>query len=484
MKLSDLVAYRALLDEYHPRDSELRLSQVVDPIRHVVINHEIAYPDLQSTLNECRDMLSADLVRYETILQDIRLRVQQEIDSLEHQYLTSSYKLYDEEMCYDSVELILNRRPKLTDEAEAYLTGRIRMKTDWKRAGLIIRPGLERWVEDLVALDPLYIVDTDHNLLQPALDRFNPVYRRRVRPYAIKETDDLVLEKLPNEQIGFCLVYNFFNYKPFEIVRNYLEEIYEKLTPGGVLAMTINDCDRTGGVQLAERNFMCYTPGGMVKNLARSMGYIVSTTYEIDGATTWIEFVKSGYRPSIKGGQAILTLHLTPYSNEHRRQLVEHATRLEININESATAQEIEKLILQKQEELKLAPIREAEARRLEAEEERRQRETARIQQEKEQQRLEHIRKRQQLEENLQNKNIRETLLTRARDLNISNTEEMSNQELQQLTSEQMNELNRLRKEAVRLKIDATERILREYTLKQLKTAIKQWRKNNERPLT
>ena len=60
----------------------------------------------------------------------------------------------------------------------------------------------------------------------------------------------------------------------------------------------------------------------------------------------------------------------------------------------------------------------------------------------------------------------------------------MSNQELQQLTSEQMNELNRLRKEAVRLKIDATERILREYTLKQLKTAIKQWRKNNERPLT
>lgn len=482
MKLSDLVAYRTLLDEYHPQDAELRLSQVIDPVRHVVLHHEISYPDLLSSLNECRDTLSADLDRYQTVLHDIRQRVQEEIDSLEHQYLASSYKLYDEEMCYDSVDLILNRRPKLTEEAEAYLTGRIGMRTDWKRAGMVIRPGLERWIEDLVALDPLYIVDTDHDLLTPALDRFNPVYRRRVRPYVVKESDDLILEKLPDNQIGFCLAYNFFNYKPFEIIRNYLEEIYEKLTPGGVLAMTINDCDRTGGVQLAERSFMCYTPGGMVKNLARSMGYVVNTSYEVDAATTWIELVKSGYRPSLRGGQVIAQVHLIPYSEEHCRQLKDHAGRLEIPITDSMTAQEIEKLILQKQEELRMAPIREAELRRLEAEEERRQRETARIQQEKEQQRLEHIRKRQQLEENLKDK--RETLLTRARDLNIPNTEGMSTQELQRLTSEQMDELNRLRKEAVRLKIDRTERIMREYTLKQLKTAIKQWRKNNERPLT
>jgi hypothetical protein len=173
---------------------------------------------------------------------------------------------------------------------------------------------------------------------------------------------------------------------------------------------------------------------------------------------------------------------------------------LEININESATAQEIEKLIQTRQEELRLDPVRAAEKQRTAAEEDRRLSETLRIQQEKEQQRLEHLQKRQQLEENLRkkqdtidnlnrvkeyNKNSRTgVLLSRVNDLNIIIDDDMTNEEIEQKISEQTVELNRLRMEAVRLKIDTTERIMREYTLKQLKTVIKQWRKNNERPLT
>ena len=45
-------------------------------------------------------------------------------------------------------------------------------------------------------------------------------------------------------------------------------------------------------------------------------------------------------------------------------------------------------------------------------------------------------------------------------------------------------EMDRLRKEAVRLKLDRTDVIMEKYTLKELKQAIKKWRAENERPLT
>ena len=44
--------------------------------------------------------------------------------------------------------------------------------------------------------------------------------------------------------------------------------------------------------------------------------------------------------------------------------------------------------------------------------------------------------------------------------------------------------MDRLRKEAVRLKLDRTDVIMRKYTLKELKQAIKKWRAENERPPT
>jgi hypothetical protein len=47
------------------------------------------------------------------------------------------------------------------------------------------------------------------------------------------------------------------------------------------------------------------------------------------------------------------------------------------------------------------------------------------------------------------------------------------------MTSEQIIEFNELRKEAIRLKIDSTDAIMNNYTFKQLKQTIKQWRKNN-----
>ena len=48
---------------------------------------------------------------------------------------------------------------------------RLQTYTDYKYAGMVIRPAHSPWVEDLVALDPMYFVDTHQDLLAPAANQ-------------------------------------------------------------------------------------------------------------------------------------------------------------------------------------------------------------------------------------------------------------------------------------------------------------------------
>ena len=169
----------------------------------------------------------------------------------------------------------------------------------------MIRPGKEDWIQNLVACDPLYLVDLEMDLLEPVMSRFNPDYQRRLRPYLIRDDSDKILGSIPDGQIGFCLVYYFFNFKPFEVVRSYLEEIHQKLKPGGSLAFTFNNCDRSGAIELVEKNFMCYTPGKLLLTMCESLGYQVRHTYQLDNASTWVELTKPGTLTSLRGGQSL-----------------------------------------------------------------------------------------------------------------------------------------------------------------------------------
>jgi SAM-dependent methyltransferase len=171
---------------------------------------------------------------------------------------------------------------------------------------MIIRPGKETFAHELLSCDPLYLVDESHELLQPVMDTFTEAYQHRVRPYVINERQPgKILEKIPNNQFGLVFAYNFFHYKPLEVIRRYVEEIFIKLRPGGVLVMTINDCDRDYGVKLVEDHYCCYTPGHMIKELCRSVGYEISAYLPSSGPVTWIELKKPGTMTSLRGGQSL-----------------------------------------------------------------------------------------------------------------------------------------------------------------------------------
>ena len=197
-----------------------------------------------------------------------------------------------------------------TIESENTLRARLSAYADWRWPGMIIRPGLEDFIENMVGSDPVYIIDREHDLLQPCLDRFPQAYQNRLRSYTTNDwSDQPILSKIPNNQFGVCLACNVFNYRPLEIIRRYLEEIYTKLRPGGVLLMTYNDCDLAQAVMLAEQRFASYTPGYLIRDLTQNVGFELTYTWSDGGPSVWLELCKPGQLISNRGGQALAKIH-------------------------------------------------------------------------------------------------------------------------------------------------------------------------------
>lgn len=307
MKLSDLVAYKNYLDTQSIVLSHQHASLEINKITHAVSQIPLI-ADRTVDLVQQKSIIDQGFNDFENQLNKLKEIVKKEIELAERPWFQESYRLYDEEMRNDSVELILNRRPVLSEEAKILFNVRLAVYCNSRHPGLIIRPGLEDFIKNMVMFDPLYLVDTNHNLLTPALEHFAPEYQRRLRKYIVHEQlDNNILTQIPDNQIGLCFVYNFFQQKPFEIIKQYLTEIYQKLKPGGTLILTFNDCDHEKAVMLVERHFCCYTPGSLLIKLAETIGYEVTYQWNNNNRepTTWLEIKKPGNLTTLRGGQSL-----------------------------------------------------------------------------------------------------------------------------------------------------------------------------------
>lgn len=278
----------------------------MDNVIETVERNPSQLPSYLQQLQTARNQALQATHDFDQVLDRMLEDLLERIKALEPQYLAQSYQWYERAMERDTVDYVLNRRFSIADDRRDYIKSRVMAHSDYHYAGMIIRPGLEDWIEHMVACDPLYVIDTNHDMFVPTKEKFNELYQSRLRYYAIRESSDQsMIDQLPNNQFGFCLAYNFFHYKPFEIMRAYLREIYDKLRPGGVLAMTYNDCDRKGAVELAERSFTCYTPGRMILAICESAGFVIEQNYRLDAAVNWVELRKPGHLVSLRGGQTL-----------------------------------------------------------------------------------------------------------------------------------------------------------------------------------
>jgi SAM-dependent methyltransferase len=209
-------------------------------------------------------------------------------------------------MCFETVEHLINRKLPIEFNDRENLRNTIKNYTDWRLPGMVIGARQEMLVEDMVPMDPLYLVDHNRELIDVAMSPFTREYQNRLRPYVINDWKDTeIFAALPTNQFGLVFAYNYFNWKPIEIIEKFLSEIYHKLRPGGALVFTYNECDNWYGVGAVENAWMCYTPGSRIQTIARNLGYKIIDQCTGAGDIAWFEMRRPGEIQSLRGGQVL-----------------------------------------------------------------------------------------------------------------------------------------------------------------------------------
>jgi SAM-dependent methyltransferase len=313
MKLSEIVSYLNLLDSLSVHDEAAESTRRLAAVLHVVVNHALQIDNCSPSLQQNFNTVCQALDDFEHTLGRIRQRLEQLLHEQEPTYLAESFRLFDQEMRNDSPEYILSRQLIANDESRMILQYRLKNLTDWRFPGMIIGPRTDTFIEDMVPLDPLYVVDTHADLLDPAVRRFAPDYQRRLRQYIVDDYSTApILNELPGGQFGVIFAYNYFNYRPMEIIRRYIREIASKLRPGGSFIMTYNNCDNSHGIGLAERYWMCYTPKRLIMQAAADVGLEFVSNTDSPPDLSWIEFVRPGDLETYRGGQTLAKIIAIP----------------------------------------------------------------------------------------------------------------------------------------------------------------------------
>jgi hypothetical protein len=305
--LSELVEFRHTMEALDLENTHQRARRDVDKLLHALMNHpKIQFKKRHRSWVDASNNIDRAFEHFSAVLAESAIHLDNLISQYQDRYLADSLRWFQHEMPFESNDYRLNRRMPICESDLELLMGRIYRWTDWQMPGMIIGPGMENHIDSLVSLDPLYLVDQHQDLLRPAIDRFNPNYQRRLRPYLVHEQlGKSFLDSLPNEQFGFCFAYNYFNFRPFEIIVQYLTELYKKIRPGGAVLFTFNDCDRAHGVALCESHYACYTPGSALIEIAESVGWVINHRHAGSGDVAWIELGKPGILQSLRGGQTL-----------------------------------------------------------------------------------------------------------------------------------------------------------------------------------
>jgi hypothetical protein len=306
MKLSQVVAYLNRLESSDMDPAYGNITDKLDSILYLVKNRDLQYHAATSEIDERLGDVKNSIGKFDQSLQALKQQLRNDVDRLAPEYYAESWKRYEQEMCFETVEHLLNRKLPIEFDDYERLRNIIKNYTDWRLPGMVLGSRREKFIEDMVPMDPLYVVDHDRDLINAAISPFTQEYQRRLRPYVINDWKDAeIFTALPTNQFGLVFAYNYFNWKPIEMIEKFMAEIYQKLRPGGALVFTYNECDKWHGVGAVENAWMCYTPGNCIQTIARNFGYKIISQYTGAGDIAWFEMRKPGEIQSIRGGQIL-----------------------------------------------------------------------------------------------------------------------------------------------------------------------------------
>ena len=314
MKLSELLYLKENINKVVSENQPTLSWDNFVEATHNVLPDQIPGSVIESLTNE-NIAVQQSIKNFFNILDTYTKNLSNDCRRLEPEYFQASKNIYEELLQADKIALyehklsnIFRTKANLDEEDIQLFEGRLKSHSRWITPGLIIRPAYDDYIQCMVSSDPLYLVDTDKLLLQPALNKFNQHYQRRLRTYVYNEQDSVFFHELPVAQMGFIWVYNLFAFRPINIIEKYLTEIFLLLRAGGMVAFTINDGDNWQAVELTEQNVSCYTPLRYLRQFWKNLGFVETFEYKSKKEFTYIELTKPGQMTSLRGGQSYATI--------------------------------------------------------------------------------------------------------------------------------------------------------------------------------
>lgn len=308
MKLSELVKINQTLQNIHPSQYELQLNQSLTSLLGTLENTELMSKDVKKSIINAREDINDQFATIRLSLNEYRQYINNCIQREEHEYFELSNLIY-EDTKHDNAEYILNRiiesKTFALQQVLDLFISRLGLYNSWKYPGLQIRPATGQITDYIKGCDPLYLLDTEERLFDKVKTKWNRQYQGRLRYYTFDESESNIFSILPDNQFGLIVAVDYFNFKPLELLQKYLEEFYAKLRPGGVAVFTYNNCDLPYGVQNVENKFCCYTPGRLVKQTAKIIGFEIVKDFNSFENISWFELRKPGEPSSLRGGQAL-----------------------------------------------------------------------------------------------------------------------------------------------------------------------------------
>ena len=252
-------------------------------------------------------------------IDEIKQLINESIDSIDSELNDQVKKLNARpyEMSTVSVERE-NKINVLPPDHETEIAIRIQKYTSWQHPVLEIGPGDGKWTKNLVAGDPLYLLDVHKEFLDSAISQFDHSYKRRVRLYQtgtkVNKTNNDVSD-LPKGQFGFIFAWNVFDYFPAVFIEDYLQQCLMLLKPGGVMMFSFNNCEFRPCAELAETGLKGWTPKWLLTEIVNRVGFEIITYGRKENTLHWIEIKKPGNLKSIRGFQTLATIH-TDYTRK------------------------------------------------------------------------------------------------------------------------------------------------------------------------
>lgn len=296
MKLSLLVDYLQQLESISIEQIVQTNTNNLDNLMRLVLGHEVMrFEGHAIQLDRANTQIRQGFGTIRDTVKSLKKAIRDQISTIEPDYLQRSLlRFMTEEFGFSSNIDALQRRLTLSDDERAHVLACITNSQDVGWPGLIVRPGNQDWITSFTTY-PTYVLDYTAEQIQEGIAHLPGVTQDRLCKYTISETlGRTIMPQIPRDQIGVSVLWFFLNFRPWEIVRKWLDELWQVTRPGGRVMFTYNDCDQAHGVALYESGYMSYTPGHRIRSHAISLGFEIVEDWHPTADLAWMILKKPG----------------------------------------------------------------------------------------------------------------------------------------------------------------------------------------------